>query len=90
MDNNEQIAKNPLDDEQLDLVNGGTDDDGWYNGYGFPPEFPNGCPKCGKGVYRIGLAIPVTDEYGTFYLDDFECESCDYKYSTDGRYPIGY
>jgi len=44
---------NALDDDILDHVSGGMDDDGWYWGYGFPPNYLNACPKCGGGVYSM-------------------------------------
>jgi len=40
-----------LDEDALSNVSGGMDDDGWYWGYGFPPDYLNACPKCGGGVY---------------------------------------
>lgn len=47
--------KNPmlyeLDDDALDHVSGGTEDDGRYWEYGYPPPYLNACPKCGGGVY---------------------------------------
>lgn len=43
-----------LNDEELNKVAGGTDDDdGWYWGWGHPPQYLNACPVCGGGVYAV-------------------------------------
>lgn len=64
---------NELDDDALDHVSGGTEDDGWYWGYGYPPPYLNACPKCGGGVY----SCPLPESMGGGII--FECGPCDWK-----------
>lgn len=84
----EDKKKFELNDEALDNVTGGMSDDGWYEGFGYPPEYH--CPKCGKDVWRIARGRKVWIDGDCYYTDEFQCGFCDYLYSTDGRYPIGY
>ena len=44
---------NELEDDALMHVSGGTEDDGWYWGFGFPPHYLNACPNCGGSVYDL-------------------------------------
>ena len=69
----EDNKKFELNDDNLDLVTGGTDDDdGFYWGYGKPPKYLNACPKCGGGVYYI----PALDS-------EYRCGPCGWLgYST--------
>ena len=86
MDKNKKFE---LNDDALDNVVGGNDDDGWYNGWGHPADYPNACPKCGKGVYKLAKGYRIEIDGRTHYDDDYQCESCDYLYSKDGVKPIG-
>lgn len=66
-----------MSDDNMNRVSGGTDD--WYNGWGYPPDYPNGCPKCGGGVYTLmGASL------------DYHCDTCDYTYLTSGELPLGH
>jgi len=71
MENKEmkKAALHELDDDALDQVAGGTEDDGWYWGFGFPPDYLNACPKCRGGVYSILASI---EQGGNFY----QCGPC--------------
>ena len=75
-----------LNDDQLNRVAGGTGESDW----GYSQVYPNGCPKCGKDVYCLAKSLKVEFEDGFAFTDEYVCESCDYAYSKDGRYPIGY
>lgn len=71
---------NELDEDALDHVTGGTEDDGWYWGFGFPPDYLNACPNCGGGVYS--LRPPVGEEY--------VCGPCGWKGRSSAEFAPGY
>ena len=60
---------NELDDDALNHVSGGTEDDGWYWGFGSPPDYLNACPKCGGSVFFI----PASPEQGG---NIYQCGPC--------------
>ena len=79
-------APQELNDDALADVAGGTGE----LDYGFSSEIPNSCPKCGKSVHLLAKGMKVELDGMRYFTDEFICTSCDYKYSTDGRLPIGY
>lgn len=85
MDNKE--LKNPilneLDEKALDQVSGGTDDDGWYWGYGFPPHYLDACPRCGGGVY----SIPASAEQGG---TTYHCGPCGWVGHSESEFAPGF
>ena len=62
-----------LTDDQLEQATGGTEDDGRYWEFGYPPHYLNACPKCGGGVY----SWPLPESMGGGIV--FECGPCDWK-----------
>ena len=74
---------NELEDDALLHVSGGMDDDGWYWGFGSPPDYLNACPNCGGGVY----SIPASPEQGgTLYL----CGPCGWESRSGDELAPGY
>lgn len=71
---------NELEEDALDHVTGGTEDDGWYWGFGFPPHYLNACPNCGGGVYS--LRPPVGEEY--------VCGPCGWTGHSTSEFATGY
>lgn len=71
---------NELDDDALDHVSGGTEDDGWYWGFGSPPDYFNACPKCGGGVY----STPGLDGYA------YMCGPCGWEGYSESELAAGY
>ena len=86
MDNKE--LKNPilneLDEKALDQVSGGTDDDGWYDGFGYPPDYLNACPNCGGGVY----SMPAPESLGGGAV--YTCGPCGWKGRSASELAPGY
>lgn len=74
---------NELDEDALDHVTGGTEDDGWYWGFGFPPDYLYACPKCRGGVY----SIPATPEQGGNF---YQCGPCGWIGRTTDEFDSGY
>ena len=75
---------NELDDDALDHVSGGTDDDGWYNGFGYPPDYLNACPKCADGVY----SMPAPESMGGGAV--YTCGSCGWEGRSTAEFAPGY
>jgi len=75
---------NELEEDVLDHVTGGTDDDGWYWGYGYPPNYLNACPKCGGGVY----SMPVPESLGGGA--SYTCGPCGWKGRSTAEFAPGY
>ena len=75
---------NELDDDALDHVSGGTEDDGRYWGFGSPPHYLNACPKCGGGVYSWPL--PESMGGGAVYT----CGSCGWEGRSTAEFAPGY
>ena len=77
MDENKKFE---LSDDMLEKVSGGanTDDDGWYYGFGFPPDRPKGCSKCGGDMYMMDERVSL-DNNDFFYTRELKCVHCDLK-----------
>lgn len=77
---NNKEMKNPilneLDEDVLDHVTGGMDDDGWYWGFGSPPDYLNACPKCGGCVYDL--------------LGEYQCGPCGWVGRSVDEFAPGY
>ena len=75
---------NELDDDALDHVSGGTEDDDRYWEFGFPPPYLNACPKCGGGVY----SWPEPESMGGGIV--FACGPCDWQGSSYSELAPGF
>ena len=80
---NKELKNLELTDEQLDQASGGMDDDGWYWGYGFPPDYLNACPNCGGGVYSLHAS---EEQGGTTY----RCGPCGWVGRSTDEFAPGY
>ena len=75
---------NELDDDALDHVSGGTEDDGRYWEFGSPPHYLNACPKCGGGVY----SWPLPESMGGGIA--FACGPCGWEGRSVSELAPGY
>ena len=80
---NMELKHLEINDDQLEQASGGTEDDGWYWGYGFPPDYLNACPRCGGGVY----SIPASAEQGG---NTYHCGPCGWVGRSVEEFALGY
>lgn len=74
---------NELDEDVLNNVSSGMEEDGWYWGFGFPPNYLNACPNCGGGVYSIPRSA---EQGGPVYM----CGPCGWMGHTEAEFAAGY